>query len=345
MFSVVNGAIFWKAATLFLIKGVNFFGLEDCSYSLQGMWAHPLTWYMDWMRDNDFNVIRVPFSQQWVLDGFETIRPGPGVLSADPSLQNKTSLQQLDYLFDEAAKRGIFILLDMHRLECQAQSHEVWYSLTNNRYTTETFFKSWQRVIDHFGSRSNLLGIDLLNEPRGIAQWGDNPRFSWNLFVGEAFARLNYSGLVFVEGIDWGHSFKGMPHIHAPPDRIVYSPHCYGPSVIGGDLKDVATYHAQWQTDWAYLVTEKKAVVVVEFGGRYVNADRVWQDLFVDYLLSVRCAGVYWSLNPTSGDTGGLLEDDWTTPRHDKLDMLKRLQPHPTRLGQGPKRYLRSLGQ
>lgn len=342
MFSVINGAIFWKAATLFLIKGVNFFGVEDCSYSLQGMWAHPMTWYLDFLKQNDFNVIRVPFSQQWVLDGFETMKPAPGLLTADPVIKDMTTLQQLDYLFDEAAKRDIFILLDLHRLECQAQSHELWYSLTNPKYTVDTFFSSWQRVIDHFGNRTNLLGIDLLNEPRGIAQWSDNPRFSWNLFVDEAFHRLNYSGLVFVEGIDWGHSFKELLNhpIHAPPDRIVYSPHVYGPSVVGGDLKDVASYHAQWQSDWAYLVTENKAVVIGEFGGRYIGADKVWQDYFVDYLLGVRVPGIFWSLNPTSSDTGGLLQDDWTTPREDKLDLLKRLQPQPTKLGH--KRYLRS---
>jgi endoglucanase len=331
-FSVVNGAIFAANTTLFLIKGVNWFGLEDCSYSVQGMWAHPMTWYLDFLRENNFNVIRVPFSQQWVLDGFDTIKPIDGVLGNDPSLKGKTTLEQLDILFDETESRGQFLVLDMHRLPCDAQSHELWYSLHGGKYTTDTFFKAWQMMIDRYGNRTNLLGIDLLNEPRGLAEWSDNPRFSWNLFVSEAFTRLNYTGLVFVEGVDWGHSFEQMKtnRINAPEERIVYSPHVYGPSVVGGELHDVTSYHSQWEREWGYLVTENKAVVIGEFGGRYIGADKTWQDQFVDYLLSVRVPGIFWSLNPSSSDTGGLLQDDWTTPMTDKLALLDRLQPHPT---------------
>ena len=33
----------------------------------------------------------------------------------------------------------------------------------------------------------------------------------------------------------------------------------------------------------------------------------------------------YWCLNPNSGDTGGLLLDDWITPHQEKLDLLEPL--------------------
>ncbi len=38
----------------------------------------------------------------------------------------------------------------------------------------------------------------------------------------------------------------------------------------------------------------------------------------------------YWCLNPNSGDTGGLLDYDFTTPMTDKLKLLDRVQPNPT---------------
>ena len=38
----------------------------------------------------------------------------------------------------------------------------------------------------------------------------------------------------------------------------------------------------------------------------------------------------YWCLNPNSGDTGGLLGDDWTTPDEGKLALLARVQPDPS---------------
>ena len=42
-----------------------------------------------------------------------------------------------------------------------------------------------------------------------------------------------------------------------------------------------------------------------------------------EYLVQNKISQFYWSLNPNSGDTGGLLQDDWKTPSQDKLDMLK----------------------
>jgi hypothetical protein len=38
------------------------------------------------------------------------------------------------------------------------------------------------------------------------------------------------------------------------------------------------------------------------------------------------------SLNPNSGDTGGILLDDWSTLHVDKLRILHTLQPAPTHL-------------
>ena len=40
-----------------------------------------------------------------------------------------------------------------------------------------------------------------------------------------------------------------------------------------------------------------------------------WLNDLVDYLISIDQRNTYfWCLNPNSGDTGGLLQNDWTTP-------------------------------
>ena len=63
-----------------------------------------------------------------------------------------------------------------------------------------------------------------------------------------------------------------------------------------------------------------------EFGGRYMGQDQIWQDAFVDYLIDNDAHSFfYWSLNPNSGDTGGLLQDDWRTVNQAKLALLQRL--------------------
>jgi endoglucanase len=42
----------------------------------------------------------------------------------------------------------------------------------------------------------------------------------------------------------------------------------------------------------------------------------------VGYLKDNQMSFAYWSFNPNSGDTGGLVGDDWVTPQQAKLDAL-----------------------
>jgi endoglucanase len=86
-----------------------------------------------------------------------------------------------------------------------------------------------------------------------------------------------------------------------------------------------------WDSQFGYLKAQGYAVVIGEFGGNmswpagkdslrdqnrysYVTdhtIDAQWQNAFVNYLVSKNMADtIYWSINPESGDTGGL----YTTP-------------------------------
>jgi aryl-phospho-beta-D-glucosidase BglC (GH1 family) len=86
-----------------------------------------------------------------------------------------------------------------------------------------------------------------------------------------------------------------------------------------------------WDAQWGYLKAQGYAVVIGEFGGNFSwpggaaslrdqnrysyvtdhTIDQKWQQAFVAYLHS-KCINdtIYWSINPESGDTGGL----YTTP-------------------------------
>eukprot|EP00965_Chrysotila_dentata_P107570 3554081-Pleurochrysis_carterae.AAC.1 len=87
---------------------------------------------------------------------------------------------------------------------------------------------------------------------------------------------------------------------------------------------------AVWDEHFGYLSTDA-AVVVGEWGGIYQDKDRMWQDRFAAYLLAHKLSSFYWSLNPNSGDTGGLLGSDWSTPESAKLQLLSRLHATPLR--------------
>ena len=113
--------------------------------------------------------------------------------------------------------------------------------------------------------------------------------------------------------------------------KVVYSPHTYGPATHDQphfhDANFPANQPAIWDLQWGHLVRNGVAPVLVgEFGGRYRGADKSLQDALVRYLEERQIGFFYWSLNPDSADTGGLLTE-WPTmtPETAKLAMLSRV--------------------
>ena len=92
-----------------------------------------------------------------------------------------------------------------------------------------------------------------------------------------------------------------------------------------------------------------RAMVIGEWGGHYTGKDKTWQNALADYMIE-NCLQVesfvpfatsqrtlsqdnfYWCLNPNSGDTGGLLKDDWITINTAKAALIARIQPNPSQL-------------
>jgi endoglucanase len=154
---------------------------------------------------------------------------------------------------------------------------------------------------------------------------------------------LNPHILTFVEGVGsegysdpdgvfWGENLAQIEQrpLNLPPSRLVYSPHVYGPSVYAQPYFSVSDFPANmpaiWDRHFGHLYGGAQPVVLGEFGGKYVAADKQWQDAFVAYLVARGTRSFfYWTLNPNSGDTGGLLLDDFRTVNMDKLNLLKML--------------------
>src|SRR5258708_5350541 len=65
-----------------------------------------------------------------------------------------------------------------------------------------------------------------------------------------------------------------------------------------------------------------------EFGGSSMGGDAegVWQRTLVNFLKTNNMSYTYWSWNPDSGDTGGILEYDWKTVNQSKMDVLSAYQ-------------------
>jgi endoglucanase len=318
------------------IAGVSWFGLETANMSPDGLWARNWQTILDQLSALGYNVIRLPFSDDILRPG---ARPAGINFLINPDLQGLTSLQLMDKVIAGAHQRGLRVILDRHRPTSAGQS-DLWYT---PQVPESTWIADWTFLAKRYKNDDTVIGADLDNEPRANATWGSNdPATDWHLAAqraGNAILAVNPNLLIFVEGIEhtgqdwywWGGDLEGVataPVIVNVTNRVVYSPHDYGPEVYPqGWFKDPHfpdNLPAVWDTHWGFIVERGMAPVVLgEFGGRSVgnDAEGQWQRALVDYVHRYNIGYISWALNPDSGDTGGILQDDWLTVQSSKLSL------------------------
>lgn len=133
----------------------------------------------------------------------------------------------------------------------------------------------------------------------------------------------------------WGGNLRGVRQhpisLGAHQDQLVYSPHDYGPLVFEQPWfqkpfdKNTLTTDV-WRPNWLYIHEDGTAPLLIgEWGGRLgqdARQDR-WMTALRDLIVEHRLHQTFWVLNPNSGDTGGLLLDDWRTWDEQKYALLK----------------------
>ena len=343
-FKTEKGQI-WANGQPFMIKGASWFGFEEVTNVIHGLWGQlSIDDGLAFLAKNDFNALRVPYSVSTVLTNPLL---DDGLVSMEPTLQGKRMLDALDLLIAKAQEHNIVIMLDAHRLRPEAGIGELWY----DDLTSESdCIQAWTILARRFCSTWNVIAADLKNEPHGEAEWGSGSPKDWRLGaerLGNAVLQECPRWLIFVEGVEknivgddntnsengwWGGKLQGarnFPIRLSDPSKLVYSPHVYGPSVF---MKPSFAHPAFpenlvpiWTADFGQVpeFPDAKPIVVGEWGGHFVKKDKAWQERIQTYMVANGIGHFYWSLNPNSGDTGGLLQDDWQTPEQSKLDLLK----------------------
>lgn len=316
------------------LTGVNWFGGETTRTAPDGLFARNWRDMMDQMEAQGFNVIRLPFSN-------DALRPGASPGSIDyglnPDLAGLTPLEIVDRIVAYAGEIGLRIILDNHRNAAGdgASANGLWYG----EGTSEAqWIADWEMLAERYADDPTVAGFDLSNEPHA-ASWGTgDPATDWRLGAEKAIAAIhaiNPEVLVLVEGVGgdywWGGNLKGVasdPIRLTETDKLVYSPHAYPNSIYGQPWFYDPAYPENlpevWDRNWGYIAKEGIAPVLVgEFGSRLQDPlDVAWFDEFVPYLAENGLSWTYWSWNPNSGDTGGILADDWSTVLTDKVARL-----------------------
>jgi endoglucanase len=323
------------------LTGVSWFGLETSIFAPHGLWSRRLEDMLDQIVESGFNLLRLPFCNQVLDDGR---MPSSIDFTKNPDLRDLTSLELMDRVIEGAAARRVRVLLDRHRPTSEAQS-ELWYT---GAIPETRWIRDWVFLARRYRDQPAVVGADLHNEPHGAASWGDgNAATDWRLAAeraGDAILEANPEWLIVVEGIEryggdsywWGGNLRGArayPVRLVRQDKLVYSAHDYGPGVYPQPWFHAPDFPKNlpsvWTGHWAGVQGDGVAPVLMgEFGGRSVGADPegVWQRTLVGFLKEHRISYAYWSWNPDSGDTGGILKDDWQTIDRAKLDMLATYQ-------------------
>ncbi len=324
-----------------VLTGVNWFGLETGTFAPHGLWTRNWSQMLDQMAGAGFNTLRLPYSNEL----FRPESKPTGIdLGKNPDLAGLTGQQIMDKVVHGATERGMMVVLDRHRPNGQAQSN-LWYT---DHVSEDTWINDWVALAKRYRDNPLVIGADLHNEPHGEATWGDgNKRTDWRAAAeraGNAVLAANPDWLIFVEGIEsfqgnaywWGGNLQGArehPVRLADQSKLVYSAHDYSPKVWQQSWFShpdfPANMPALWDSMWGYLAKEQGTPLLLgEFGGRSVGGDAegVWQRRLMQYLKEHRISYTYWCWNPDSGDTGGVLADDWTTFHDDKMAMLRDYQ-------------------
>jgi endoglucanase len=318
------------------LKGLSWFGLETTTLALFGpsQASRGVPDFLSQIKSLGFNALRVPLAPESI---------NPGHASADWANHGEvdTGREHFEALARAAQDAGVYMLWDVHT--CAAAVGHMKDSPHDSRCSGygDAAWIADVRTLAQLAQQyaPYVVGIDLFNEPYGLSYE------AWSALAaqaGRAALEENPRILVFVEGVGsqgyggsawpfWGENLTGAgaAPVDLPEARLVYSPHAYGPSVSDqayfGALDFPSNMPAIWDEHFGYLFGDH-AVVPGEFGGHYTGEDQRWQDAFVAYLADKDAPGFfYWCLNPNSGDTGGLLQDDWRSVNMDKLQLLEPL--------------------
>ncbi|OOM79587.1 endoglucanase E1 precursor [Clostridium puniceum] len=346
------------------LTGIAWFGNETPNGSYHGLWANTLDDILDKVADNGFNTLRVPLSVQLVNEWRQGNYPMPDSINdyVNPDLKNKNSLEILDKSILTCKKKGIKVMLDMHRIINGSQSN-LWYT---DKYSVEDYEECWKWLANHYKNDDTVIAMDIFNEPHGkayrqeqAAKWDESTDIdNWKYEaekVGKEILDINPNLLIMVEGIEtypkegfdystkaidnyygtwWGGNLRGVQehpvNIENHPNQVVYSPHDYGPGVSmqpwfeNGFTKESLLKEA-WEPNWFYIQDKNIAPLLVgEWGGNMDGSNnQKWMQALADFITEKNINHTFWCLNPNSGDTGGILGYDFKTVDTAKMALVK----------------------
>ncbi|MBP5353922.1 MAG: cellulase family glycosylhydrolase [Lachnospiraceae bacterium] len=352
------------------LTGVNWFGYNTGTNLFDGLWNSKLEPTVKAIADHGFNLIRVPISAELINQWADGVYPTANYNHAyNEALNSMNSLEIFEYFLKLAEANGIKVMPDIHSAETNAAGHNVnlWYT---QKVTEEDWLKALEWMAERYKDNDTIIAYDLKNEPHGkpyekdnAAIWNDSKQQNnWKYAAEKAAARIlavNPNVLILVEGTEifpknletnadfhstdekdydfnwWGGNLRGVKEypidLGKYQDKLVYSPHDYGPTVyqqpwFKGSFDYDSLMKDCWHDNWFFIYEDETAPLLIgEWGGFMTEPNISWMKLMRQLIKTYHLNHTFWCLNANSGDTGGLLLDDFTTWDSAKYEFVKEV--------------------
>ena len=352
------------------LTGINWFGYNTGTNTFDGLWASDLNQSIQEIANHGFNVIRVPFSAELILQWSNGEYPDANFNQAtNDYLVGMDSLQIFEYVIGQCRANGLKLIIDIHCAETNASGHMVnlWYT---DRISTNDYLYALSWMADRYKNDDTIIAYDLKNEPHGKPNEGDGAAI-WNDSKSEnnwkytaeraanAVLSKNPNVLVLVEGTEiypidikkngdyastneddyyfnwWGGNLRGVADYPVDlaqyQNKLVYSPHDYGPTVYEQPwFQGSYTYDSLmkdcWHDNWFYIHEDNIAPLLIgEWGGFMTEPNITWMTYMRELIQKNKLNHTFWCFNANSGDTGGMVLDDFTTWDEEKYAFVKEV--------------------
>lgn len=199
------------------------------------------------------------------------------------------------------------------------------------------------------------------NEAKAIWNDSEDPN-NWKAVAekaGNTVLDINPNVLIMIEGIEiypkdiaangdfsstdsgdyyfnwWGGNLRGVKDYpidfgsDAKNAQIVYSPHDYGPAVFmqpwfEGGFTYESLQKDCWNDNWLFIEKDNIAPLLIgEWGGFMTEPNLSWMTCMRSLIKEYHLNHTFWCFNANSGDTGGLVKDDFKTWDEEKYDFVK----------------------
>lgn len=142
----------------------------------------------------------------------------------------------------------------------------------------------------------------------------------------------------------WGGNFRGVKDhpidLGEHQSQLVYSPHDYGPLVYAQTWfyldDDTKTFDRDslmadvWHDNWFFIHEQEIAPLLMGEWGGFIDSENdptgentKWLTLLRDLMIENRIHHTFWCFNENSGDTGGLVYDNFGKWDEEKYELVK----------------------